>query len=188
MRIKRFRIFAIMVVTIGLSSCEKQSEKSGGSTEPQTLGKNMTDGNILAALGAVSRLELQIGMLAAEKAKSEAVRTYAKQTQGDHARMISSVDSLAKLLSTTIVAQNGDTSALHAEHIRNTLMRAESHHKFDSAYISLMVQVHRDALAGLASWKAQAAHNETVDYITRIVPLFEEHEKQAKSLSDGLMK
>lgn len=169
-----------------LSSCDKKAEMTNTSLDTSmesTSPVPMTDENILAEINSTNKVEVQLGNIAQDKAKKSEIKSFGKMMVTDHTMLMNSVDSLANALQIHVTAPNGDTSAMHAEHMRDAMMQAAATNSFDSMYINDMISGHEKVLTTLQEWQGKAAHPEVNTLILNAIPIIQRHLDAAKKVA-----
>lgn len=177
-------VTALLAATV-LHGCGKsQDEEITVDTSTTAFSvPPLNDENILALLDATNKLEMQLGRIAADKASRAEVRAFAEKLVAAHRALSGSVDSVAQLSQIYIAAPNGDTSAMHAEHMRDALMKAGANGSVDSLYLAETISTHEATLQTLLSQKEKIEHDQLQLFLERLIPELEAHITEAKRLA-----
>jgi putative membrane protein len=121
--------------------------------------------------------EVELGRLAAQKAKSPDVKKFAQRMVADHAKAIVELKQLASNKGITLPAEPNAEQKAEKDRL-SKLSGAE----FDSEYMSMMSAAHDKAVA---AFEDESQHGSTPDvkaWATKILPTLKEHQSMAKDI------
>jgi putative membrane protein len=108
-----------------------------------TAGAALTDANIMALLDEANKADSSAGAVAAKKATSADVKTFAREMMKDHHRLRASGEKLAKQLKITPAPPANDPLAAAAQDETSALESAPKGAEFDRTYIEKEVSAHQ---------------------------------------------
>lgn len=143
------------------------------------LGK--PDQKILADMAAGNIGEIELGKLATTKARSDQVKTYARQMIDDHTQALTDITQFATARSVTLPAAAGPAHQRAAARLG-----ALAGDAFDKAYMAEAgVTGHRAMHAMLAAARRKARDPELKALAARLQPAVEQHLKAAQQMKPG---
>jgi putative membrane protein len=145
-----------------------------------------SDAEILSAIGMTNTSEIGEGKLAASKAKSADVKSFANDMVKDHTSMQSDADKLAKKASLTPTAPAAATQMKAEATAMMDSLKAATGTTFDQQYIAGQVADHQKALANLQSFESKAQNADLKNMIQQAIPKVQQHLDRAKELQTKL--
>lgn len=184
---------AIAVATISISGCGKNegAQTNNSSAVPGDNGVAANENSAATApvaspdqafansAAASDAFEIQSSQLAADKASSSAVKSFAKRMIEAH------TESTAKLKTAAagaLPAITPDATLTSDQQQKLDQLRSQSGAAFDSAFIDDQVAAHQAALDGLKSYSATGAVPSLKDFATKLVPTVTAHLNSANAL------
>jgi putative membrane protein len=135
--------------------------------------------------------EIDMGQLAADKAKSPAVKSYARKLVDDHKTMdrqlmsFASKNGLQSRLERTASATSGTQASDGDMHAR---LQGETGSEFDRDFASTMVEEHDKAIQMVRSARDSVGNQELRTLLGEALPKLEKHRKMAQDLVDKKLK
>ncbi|HET7458905.1 MAG TPA: DUF4142 domain-containing protein [Gemmatimonadaceae bacterium] len=145
-----------------------------------------SDAEILSAIGMTNTMEIGEGKLAASKAKSADVKSFANDMVKDHTTMQGDADKLAKKANLTPAAPAAATQMKAEATAMMDSLKAATGTTFDQQYIAGQVGDHQKALANLQSFESKAQNAELKSMIQQAIPKVQQHLDRAKELQTKL--
>ena len=156
------------------------AQTSGGSSAPKQPAETAGgDASFIQKAGQGGMAEVEIGKLAAQKAKSGDVRKFAEHMVRDHT---SNNRELEKIATKQNVALPKDLDAEHAA-LRDKLASLKDE-AFDKAYIDAMCEDHQKMDDLLKSSAGSVSSDELRTYIKKTTPTVEAHLREANKLKE----
>ncbi len=147
----------------------------------------LTDANIVAMLDGANMADSAAGAIAATKATSADVKTFARDMMRDHHALRAGGQDLAKKLNVTPEAPAGDHSAADAAAWRDSLTAMPAGKAWDKAYIDHEVPYHTNLLNTAQTALGAAQNAELKAFIEKAAPAVQAHLEHAKSLQSKMM-
>lgn len=188
---KHAAIIAVSAAALALASCGKKNEAAapettaaeapGGMASPAAApAENMTAGQSFANTAASSdAFEIETSKLAAEKAASAKVKTFAQNMIKAH------TDSTAKLKSAAAAATPPVTPVPQLTPLQQqtlTELQGKSGADFDTAYAKAQVDAHQMTLDALKAYSASGDVPSLKKFATDLVPVVTAHLNMARGL------
>ena len=196
--------FAAIFVCIALSACiSARHEPPASAAGVVPMGANprvnvpglslsesdmlerMTDANILSRLCSTDSLEIEMAKVARDHASSDGIRDFARRLIADHSmslehdRLISTHQNLA------IQVMPGDTSALMAFRLLDTLRAIPAGAQFDRRYLTSQIGMHEHLLAQLQTLQHVARDKALHEHVDDLVLVVQHHLTEAQTLARG---
>jgi putative membrane protein len=146
----------------------------------------LSDDQIFADLTAANEGEVAAGKMAADKASSAGVKSFAKEMVSAHTKMQADGEALAKKLNVTPKPQADDSFLAANDSATNRLQSAASGAAFDTAYVNTQVAGHQMVLNFLRRAASQATAPELKQMLTDAQPVVQHHLDMATALQDSL--
>jgi putative membrane protein len=149
-----------------------------------TCGAGLLAGGLLVAASAVTGAdsdfmksaakgglaEVELGQMAVQKASDPSVKEFANRMIRDHSKANAALSELASSKGVTLPTGKGlsnDTSALH--------LKMLSGKQFDSAYVKMMVDDHKEDVAEFEKAAGQAADPDVRHFASKTLPTLKSH-------------
>jgi putative membrane protein len=154
--------------------------KRGGWTSANTIG-------FAAAAGAG---EIREGELAARKATTPAVKSFARQVVADHRAMASDLKALATKLNVKADTADDDVRdvAKHAGDDIKDLTDKKAGHDWDEQYIDNQIKDHKDVLDKLQDAAKNSTDPELRAALEKATGKVQEHLTKAQAIKDNELK
>ena len=114
--------------------------------------------------------EVQLGMIAEQKAHSKEVKDFGKMMVTDHSNVNDTLRSLAQQYKITLT----DTLNKNSQEIIHNMSKL-SGRKFDKEYIPLMVKDHTNDIAKFKDEAQAASSPEVREWATKTLPVLQKH-------------
>jgi len=166
-------LFLLVAALTGMAAVRADDVKVAKPAE-----EAYTDASFVANAASCNMLEVQLGQLAATKAKSEAVKKYAEMMVEDHRKASEQIAKLAEKATLTVPTK------LNAEHQKcfDTLKDNEN---FDKEYITGSIKSHEMGVKAFKRAIAESKDAGIKEFALKYLPILESHLEQAKKLQDG---
>ena len=145
--------------------------------------EEVNDAQIASIVVTANQVDIDAGRLAAARATSEEVKTFARLMVTDHTGVNKAATDLAAKLK--VIPQNNPTSqSLKADGEKSLAhLKTLSGHEFDKAYIDREVAYHQQVIDALDKTLIPSATNEELKaLLVKVRPAFVAHLEHAKRL------
>src|SRR3954464_2060476 len=171
--------------TTAAASSTTMGDTSAMSTNAPASG-TWSDANIFALLDEANAADSSAGSIAATKATSSAVRSFARDMMRDHHTLRAQGAALAKKLNITPAAPSDDPVPSMAQNETNTLNTTAKGKDFDKAYIDAEVDAHKAVLDLATKGAGQTPNAELKNLIQKAAPVIQGHLDKAESIQKTL--
>lgn len=158
---------------------------AGGAALAADAAPAFTDGQLVAALHRVNRMEIDAARMAQKNAAGKPVKRFARMLARDHRRADRDLGSYARDrhlgLAATLPA--GMTGELTAARTRLSNLQALHGSVFDEDFANLMVRDHQRAITLVRRGRAQASDPRLKTMLGQLARQAREHERAAASLA-----
>jgi putative membrane protein len=172
------------------------SVRSGNepTDDSHAAGTESTDGDLtlVQKVHEANQKEIEMGQLAADKAKSPRVKSYARKLVSDHKSADRQLMTYARkkglesrLEQTAANTNAGETKTQTDMHAR---LMGETGSEFDHDFAATMVDEHDKAIEMVKSGRDSAADPELRSLFDKALPILEKHRKMAQDLVDKHVK
>jgi len=153
-----------------------------------------TDGDLslIQKVHEANQKEIDMGQLAADKARSQKVKSYARKLVNDHKTADRQLMTYARnkglesrLEQTAANTNAGETKTETDMHAR---LMGETGNEFDHDFAATMVDEHDKAIEMVKSARDSAGDPELRSLLTKVLPTLEKHRKMAQDLVDKHVK
>lgn len=182
----------------GMQSVPGPPDSTGTATVPPAPGDtatsgaaaaaSLTDANIMALLDEANKADSTAGAVAAKKATSAEVKTFAREMMKDHHRLRSDGAKLAKQLNITPAPPASDPVAPAVQDETSALESAPKGAEFDRTYIEKEVGAHQKVLDLLDQAHRSTQTKEIQQAIEKAKPIVQQHLEHAQKLQKELTK
>jgi len=169
--------------TANVGGAPVDTAKGGGAA-----GGALTDANIMALLDEANKADSSAGAVAAKKATSADVKTFAREMMIDHHRLRASGAKLAKELNITPAPPANDPLAPAAQDETSALESTPKGADFDRTYIEKEVSVHQAVLDLLDQAHRSTQNAKIQKAIEEAKPIVQQHLDHAQKLQKRLTK
>lgn len=171
---KRMVFFIAIFLSVLLVACQNKNQQSGNSMTDTTMNKDTSkismDLNFLNEAAQGGMFEVQLGMIAEQKAHSKEVKDFGKMMVTDHSNVNDTLRSLAQQYKITLT----DTLNKNSQEIIHNMSKL-SGRKFDKEYIPLMVKDHTNDIAKFKDEAQAASSPEVREWATKTLPVLQKH-------------
>jgi putative membrane protein len=156
------------------------------SAAQDTKKSGLDDPTIVAIFDAANTWDIETGALAAQRARSKAVRDFARMLEFDHKAVRKQGRDLAKKLGVTPTPPaNFGMAKDHANAMKR--LRSVKSSQFDREFLKHEVGFHKAVIDAVTSTLLPALQNQEVkDLVVKVAPAFQAHMAKAQSLLDAL--
>jgi putative membrane protein len=151
------------------------------STPARGVAPKHDDNAFVTNVAMDGMAEVELGRLAAQKAKNPDVKRFAQRMVTDHSKANAELKQLASKLGITIPA--AATDAQKAEHDRLAKLSGA---EFDREYMSLMTAGHDKAVSAFEDEAANGSVTDIKQWSAKILPTLKEHQALAKDIAAKL--
>ena len=148
---------------------------SNSLSQPGVADKESADFVMNAASGGM--LEVQLGQLAEQNAKSQRVKNFGSMMVADHSKANYELKSLASsnniIVSATLLPD-------HQKHL--DMMKNKSGADFDNAYMSMMVDDHKEDISEFKREANSSNNNAFKDFASKALPVLQKHLDSAQAI------
>ena len=185
--------WTLLILGVTLAACGM----SGGRQEPDRLPPRSQampiasaaatpDARLLAFLNVANKGDYEGGRLAQSRATSDAVKTYARQMETDHMRMLEDGERAARTLG-IVPAIGPETQPLVRDHeMAMDRLRMANDTDFDRTYMRHEVEMHRRVLQTADAMATQVRDPELKKLVENARPILEAHLHAAEQLSGDI--
>lgn len=153
---------------------------------PASEAGAMTDQEIVTQVGAANAAEIATNKLAADKATSADVKSFARKMIEDHQRLQGEMDSLATRLDIAAVPAHTDSLQESFDSRREELTSGNAGSDWDRQFMELQVSMHESTLDLLNRGVAFASNTELRNSLQQAVPVVQGHLDQARQILTSL--
>lgn len=168
--------------TSGTSGTSATAGTTTGATGGTASPLNDADKTTVTKIAQANMAEIQAGQMAAQKATSAEVKSFANQMVSDHGK---AGDELKQLATNKGVSLPTETDAEHKA-AADKLTKTAAGLAFDKAYMEQMVKDHEKAAAAFEKTSKDAKDPDLKNWATKTLPTIQNHLKMAKELAPKL--
>jgi putative membrane protein len=163
---------AMMTVALALYAQQPSPKSSAAGPAP--------DAAFVTKIGQVGLAEVELGMLASQKAERDEVKKFAQRMVADHTKAGDELKAIATAKNITWPTE------LDAEHkaLKDKLSK-QSGAAFDRAYMQAMVDGHRKVATDFKKETQSGKDTEVKAWASKTLPTIEAHLKDAEMISRG---
>jgi putative membrane protein len=176
-------VFLAAASSCGGSSTKQAETPATSSAPPETAATtpkiSSDDKSFMASVAKDGYAEIQLANLALKKAHSPAVREFAQKVVDDHQKIDADLAKLAAKKSVTLPDSASMASSFSEGHLK---MLSGTH--FDQAYLSKMIDNHKDAISTFQKEAAQGADTDVKDFASTTVSTLQKHLDEAQELEN----
>jgi putative membrane protein len=179
---------ALLALTIGLIGCgsnktpeQASTAPASNPTPPPTPQLSSDDKDFLSTAAKDGYAEIQLAQLALQKAHSKGVKDLAQKILDDHQNANSELAKIATTKGVTLP----DSTAL-TDKASEAKLKAYSGTHFDQAYVSHMVDNHKDAITLFQKEAANGSDPDVKQFASTTLTTLQEHLTSAQELENKL--
>lgn len=195
LRSKVLAVSAVVAVAVGVATlvAYAANDRTPAQSVASAADENMSapvpaldDPTIVAIFDAANTYDIETGVLAAKKGRSEAVREFGEMLARDHRHVRTLGRDLAASLNVTPTPPKDFALAKsHAQALRT--LNAASGLQFDRAFLEHEVAFHSAVIDAVTTTLLPAISNAQVkELVTKVAPAFAAHRDKAQSMLDNL--
>ncbi|HET9955862.1 MAG TPA: DUF4142 domain-containing protein [Polyangiaceae bacterium] len=159
------------------------ASEGGSSTSPS----NLSDAQVFGVLDTANAGEIEQGNLALEQASNADVQAFAQQMVTDHTAARAEARALAEAQSTSIQESSVSRGLQQKAASKTAELSALSGAAFDSAYISVQIEMHTETLLLIDQALTLTTDNEELNsLLEKLRPKVQAHLDHAQSIAVGL--
>lgn len=161
----------------------KQAENTEPAAQQQPAKPLLTDADksFMSDAAKAGYAEIQLAKLALQKSHNKDVKDFAQTVVDDHEKMVADLAKLASSKSVTLP----DSKTLAASFSEGKLKMYSGRH-FDEAFVSKMVDDHKDAIATFQKESNQGSDTDVKDFASSGIPGLQKHLDAAQELQNKL--
>jgi len=146
----------------------------------------LADQEIVTKAGVSNASEIAVSNLAADRATSEEVKSFARDMIADHQALQGSLDSLAVRLDIAAAPPRGDTLQAAFDRRRDELQGGSAGEEWDRQFMELQVSMHENALDVLNQGATSAHDPDIRNTLQQAVSVVQGHLDRARQLHESL--
>jgi putative membrane protein len=158
----------------------ENAEEANESKETATTVKE-DDSEFLVEAASGGLMEVQAGELASTKAQNARVKAFGAMMVRDHGKANEELKALASSKNITIPTTPGED---HQKHIND--LNQKSGKDFDNAYMSMMVDDHKDDVDKFESASNNAKDAAVKAFAAKTLPVLRAHLDSARAINDAI--
>jgi putative membrane protein len=172
------------------------SERAGNQPTDNTTASGTSEVSdadlaVVRQVHQANQKEIDMGQLAADKAKSTAVKSYARKLVDDHKtldRQVMSYASKKGLQSRLEQTATGTGTAAASDGDMHARLQGETGSEFDRDFVATMIEEHDKAIQMVRGARDTANDPELRTLLGDALPKLEKHRKMAQDLLDKKLK
>jgi putative membrane protein len=179
---------AVVALTMGLVGCgsnkapeESNTAAANNPAPPPTPKLSSDDKDFLSTAAKDGYAEIQLAQLALQKARTKGVKDLAQKILDDHQKANSDLAKIATTKGVTLP----DSTAL-TDKASEAKLKAYSGLHFDQAYVSDMVDNHKNAISLFQKEAANGSDPDVKQFASSTVSTLQEHLTTAQELENKL--
>jgi putative membrane protein len=178
---------AVAALTIGLIGCssnkapEQANTAAADNPAPPTPRLSSDDKDFLSTAAKDGYAEIQLAQLALQKARTKGVKDLAQKILDDHQKANSDLAKIATAKGVTLP----ESTAL-TDKASEAKLKAYSGIHFDQAYVSNMVDDHKDAITLFQKEAANGSDPDVKQFASSTLSTLQEHLTAAQELENKL--
>jgi putative membrane protein len=153
----------------------------GGAQDKKDKDKPFTDADFVAQAGSSGLHEVELGKMAADRAKDDEVKKLGKMMVDDHTKANEALKEAAKEAGLTVPEKMNAEHQKHVDHFKD-LKGAD----FDKEYVKHMVNSHTAGVALFQRASKEAKSPKLKEFATKTLPVVESHLEKAKKLQERI--
>ncbi|MGK7389064.1 MAG: DUF4142 domain-containing protein [Candidatus Cyclobacteriaceae bacterium M2_1C_046] len=188
---KLFLLTSLLGMCLIIFSCDTgtQTEEAEEDTlfeeelgaEDATLEVEDETHQFLVNTTSSSKLEVQLGQLAADKAQNEEVKDIAQQLVEEHKNANDKLQNVAQQLDFNIPEMMKEEHREKVEELQNV-----SGNEFDSKYIGMVIDLHNKDIDKFQNMQDKVEVQELKDWIGQTLPKLKDHKQRAEQIQQNI--
>lgn len=167
---------------VGMSDTSGANHMADTATSKMTMqkpDKESTDFMMKAASG--SMMEVALGQVAQDKAKSQRVKDFGSMLVTDHTKALGELKTIASSKNIMV------PSSMMPEHQKHVdMLKMKSGADFDKAYMNMMLDDHKKDIADFKK-ATKSADADVKDFASKTLPVLEKHLDSAQAIHSSKM-
>jgi putative membrane protein len=157
-------------------STRKNTDKDSSAVAAQPVDKACADFVVKAASGGM--MEVQLGMIARDKAMSQRVKDFGAMMVMDHSKGNDDLMARAKSQNIALPAKPGDDEQKMMDELSKKTGSA-----FDKAYMDMMLSDHKDDIAEFKDAAEKCTNTSIKNFALQTLPVLEKHLDSAQAIT-----
>jgi putative membrane protein len=157
-------------------STRKNIDKDSSVLSAQPVDKACSDFAVKAASGGM--MEVQLGMIARDKAMSQRVKDFGSMMVMDHSKGNDDLMARAKSQNIALPAKPGDDEQKMIDELSKKTGAA-----FDKAYMDMMLSDHKNDIAEFKEASEKCTNTSIKNFALQTLPVLEKHLDSAQAIS-----
>ena len=163
------------------STTDSTEQAKDQNEENKTVAEDDSKFVVTAASGGM--MEVEAGQMAQQKGVSQRVKNFGAMMVRDHTQANNELKALA---ATKNIAVPTGLSEQHQKHINE--LREKSGKEFDAAYMSMMVDDHKEDVSLFESTSNKGNDADLKAFAAKTLPILRTHLDSAQAVNDGVKK
>lgn len=176
-------VAAVLVLVAGAARADQAKDQGKDEKKPALTEAEL---QAMAKLHHANTMEIDMGKLGAERAKSPDVKSYANRMTRDHKKADGKLMALAKKHGVTLQAptpkDDAEKRQMDEQMATMTKLRSLEGEAFDREYMAAMVKDHAAALQLVSDTRTQAKDAGLLSFLKGVQPVIQQHYDAAQKL------
>ena len=173
--------FSFQACSDGTNSDSVENAKETNEEKESTTTVKEDDSEFLVEAASGGMMEVQAGQIASTKATHPRVKAFAAMMVRDHTKANEELKGLASTANITIPTTLGED---HQKHVNE--LNEKSGKEFDKAYMSLMVDDHKDDVDKFENASNNAKDANVKAFAAKTLPVLRMHRDSASAVNDAI--
>jgi predicted outer membrane protein len=179
------RVPLLLVGLLTAAACggDDRNDETSEAAAAQSAADSAAASSLLTPIRGMSLAEVEFADLATRRAGSTAVRQYAQTVAADHRSLITALDSVARIYSTTLTEAHDTQEMANTARLAHSGLEGLPPEEFDLPFVRAEVESHRMLLDRLDQEMIPAATNAELNgLLTDIRAMADAHLTRARQL------
>ena len=159
----------------------KQDSASHDSASSMATPVSEDDSKFAVNAASGGMMEVQLGELAQQKARSQRVKDYGAMLVRDHSKANDELKSLASMKNVTLPPAPGED---HMDHIKD--LSKKSGREFDKDYMKMMIDDHKKDISDFEDASKDAKDSDIKGFAAKTLPTLQMHLDSANAIYKAL--
>jgi len=160
------------------SSGSRMADSSSTSTmTPPAQPLNKDDSEFVTKAASGGMMEVELGKVAQEKAKSQRVKDFGSMMVRDHSQANDELKSIASSKNFTVPSAMLEDHQKHVDELKK-----KSGDDFDKAYMKMMLDDHKKDVSEFKETSEKATDADIKNFATKTLPVLQKHLDSAKAI------
>ncbi|MEJ7767529.1 MAG: DUF4142 domain-containing protein [Chitinophagaceae bacterium] len=179
--------FTMLIAAASFQACnsgESENKDSVDNAKEQNEANNAVpedDSKFMVKAASGGMMEVELGQLAQQKAQHARVKEFGAMMVRDHTQANNDLKALAANKNIALPATLGED---HQKHVNE--LREKSGADFDKAYMSMMVDDHKDDVDDFSSASDKGNDADIKAFAAKTLPVLRTHLDSAQAINDGV--